>query len=65
LARGRAEGKAEGKAAAILTFLAGRGLDVSEVVRAHILSCRDADLLDTWLERAATCASADELIAPQ
>jgi hypothetical protein len=66
-AEGKAEGLAEGataaKAAAILALLAARGVPVSREARAHIEACKDAATLDQWIARAATAASAEEVIA--
>ena len=60
---GLAEGREHGKAAAILTFLAARGFPVSAEVRALIEACKDAATLDRWIARAATAASAEEVVA--
>jgi predicted transposase/invertase (TIGR01784 family) len=66
-AEGKAEGKAEGetgaKAAAILAFLAARGIPVSAEVRSDIEACKEVVTLDRWIVRAATAASAEEVIA--
>jgi len=66
-AEGKAEGVTEGavkaKVAAILAVLAARGLPVSDDVRARIEACKDAATLDRWIVRAATAASADEILA--
>jgi predicted transposase/invertase (TIGR01784 family) len=59
---GLTEGEATGKAAAILAFLAARGVSVSADVRTRISTCRDAPTLDLWIARAATAASAEEVI---
>jgi hypothetical protein len=63
-AKGKAEGKAEGESLAVLTVLEARGVPVPEAVREQILACTDLAQLDTWLRRAATAASADEVIRP-
>jgi hypothetical protein len=60
-AEGRAEGRAEGEATAVLDVLDTRGFDVSEEVRARITSCSDLDQLKTWLRRAVTVGTIDEL----
>ena len=60
---GLSEGATAGKAAAILAFLAARGLSVSAEARACIEACKDAATLDRWITRAATAASAEEVIA--
>jgi hypothetical protein len=56
-----AQGKAEGKAEGILTVLRVRGVDVPEDVRATITGCTDLDRLDSWMQRAATAATAQDL----
>jgi hypothetical protein len=58
-----AEGEINGLARAIVGFLAARGIPVSDEVRAHIEACRDASTLGRWIARAATAASAEEVIA--
>ena len=60
-AKGEAKGKAKGKAEGILRVLAARKRDVSEGQRALILATTDLNLLDTWLERAVTCATTDDI----
>ena len=62
-AKGRAEGKAEGEAQALLTILLVRGLAVSEAQQARILSCTDLTTLETWLKRAVTAGSVEEVLA--
>ncbi|HEY3819803.1 MAG TPA: hypothetical protein VGL81_21705 [Polyangiaceae bacterium] len=57
-----AQGKAEGLARAVLTVLAARGLDVPEDLRARITACTDLAQLDAWLSRAATAASAVDVV---
>lgn len=64
-AEGRAEGREEGQALgrkAVLTLLAARGVAVPDTVRDRIDACRDLRTLDRWLTRAATAASADEVV---
>lgn len=63
LAEGLAEGAARGKAQAVLAVLAARGLSVSSEARARIEACKDEATLDRWIARAATAATADEVIA--
>ena len=60
---GRAEGRAQEKAASVLDVLDARGLTVTQPQRERIIACTDLDLLKTWLRRAATVASSDELFA--
>jgi predicted transposase YdaD len=59
---GRLEGEAKGRARAVLTVLAARGLAVPAKARTRILKCTDVAKLDTWLTRAATAASAAEVM---
>jgi hypothetical protein len=56
-----AEGRMEGKAEVILRVLPARGLTVSDAQKARISDCTDEELLDLWIDRAATCESVDEL----
>ncbi|QSB14373.1 hypothetical protein JQS43_23235 [Natronosporangium hydrolyticum] len=58
---GKAEGKAEGEARALLRFLAARGIAVPEHARTRIADCTDLELLDTWVRRAATAETVDDL----
>lgn len=58
---GKEEGKAEGEAEAILAFLAARGIDVPDHVAARVRACTDLDRLRTWIRRAATVTTADQL----
>lgn len=62
-AEGEAAGKAEGRADAVLTVLAARGVDVPADARARITACTDLDQLDTWVVRAGTVTTVDELFA--
>ncbi|MGK3960214.1 Rpn family recombination-promoting nuclease/putative transposase [Sorangium sp. So ce118] len=63
-ARGRQEGLIAGQARAILAVLAARGIAVESETRARIAACTDAATLDRWIARAATAASAEEVVAP-
>jgi hypothetical protein len=60
--KGEAAGRAQGAGHALLQVLSARGLEVSDEVRARITECTDLALLDTWLARALTAASAAEVI---
>jgi hypothetical protein len=62
-ARGKTEGKAEGKADSVLRVLSRRGVPVPAAVEEQIRACADLDLLDTWLDRALTAVSAEDVIA--
>ncbi|WP_349239956.1 hypothetical protein [Streptomyces sp. CC219B] len=57
----RAEGRAEGRAEDVLLILDTRGIEVPEAARDRIASCTDLDELRTWLTRAVTAATADDL----
>jgi hypothetical protein len=59
---GEAKGEAAGRSHALLQVLSARGLDVSDQVRARITECTELALLDTWLARALTAASAAEVV---
>jgi predicted transposase/invertase (TIGR01784 family) len=66
LAEGQAQGLARGRAESVLRLLAVRGIAVDERARALILSCRDLDRLDQWLERSVSATSlADVLATPR
>jgi hypothetical protein len=58
---GKAEGLVEGEATAILAVLDARGFEVPDDARARITGCTDLDQLDTWVRRAATAGSVEEL----
>ncbi|OHV32463.1 MULTISPECIES: hypothetical protein [Pseudofrankia] len=61
-ARGKTEGKAEGKADSVLRVLSRRGVPVPAAVEEQIRACADLDLLDTWLDRALTAISAEDVV---
>jgi hypothetical protein len=58
---GREEGEVAGQAKALLAVLESRGLRISKKARTHILACTDIEQIDTWLRKAASVASVDEL----
>ncbi|GAA1801625.1 hypothetical protein GCM10009682_24420 [Luedemannella flava] len=62
-AQGEAKGEAKGEARAVLAVLEARGIDVPATARDRIADCTDLDQLDTWIRRAATATTADELFA--
>jgi hypothetical protein len=62
-AEGRAEGKAEGEAEAVLAVLAARGIAVTPDQESRIKRCTDLDQLGSWLRRAVTAESADQVLA--
>lgn len=59
--RGALTGKAAGEASAILRVLGKRGLVISDAQREKILACIDIPTLESWLDKAVTAASTDEL----
>lgn len=61
--QGLTEGEAKGEAKALLTVLATRGIDVPDEVRERITGCMDLDQLETWISRAVTATSIDEVFA--
>src|SRR5215475_11754807 len=63
-ARCQARGQAMGEGHAVLTVLDARGVPVPEAVREQILTCTDLTQLDTWLRRAATATTADDVTHP-
>lgn len=60
--RGKAEGKTEGEVTALLRVLARRGIDLPARDRERIAACRDPEQLETWLDRAVTATSIDEVL---
>ncbi|MCR9161386.1 MAG: hypothetical protein ACE37F_29430 [Nannocystaceae bacterium] len=65
VAQGKVLGVAEGElrraSASVLTVLEARGLSVSPEIRARIVGCQDLGVLQHWLTRAATAASAEQI----
>lgn len=55
------KGRAAEKASAVLDVLDARGLAVSDAQRDRIISCGDLPTLTSWIRRASTAASTDEL----
>lgn len=62
LEAGREEGKLDGMALSVVTVLEGRNLEVPDVARERILTCKDADVLRRWLTRAGNVATAEEIL---
>ena len=60
-AEGRAQGVAQGEAQLLLRFMAARGLDIPEHIRARVAECADTARLEAWADRAATATSVDEI----
>jgi len=61
-AQGHAKGEAQGEVHAVLTVLDARGVQVPDDIREQILACTDHDVLDTWLRRAVTATSAEDVV---
>ncbi|NKQ56680.1 hypothetical protein HFP15_27785 [Amycolatopsis sp. K13G38] len=55
------QGLAEGEAKALLEVLSARDITVPDDIRSRILDCTDTEILRTWVRRAVTVGSADEL----
>jgi hypothetical protein len=47
----------------VLTVLRARGITVPDTARERILSQRDPERFERWLERAAVAASVDEVVS--
>ncbi|MFF1922374.1 hypothetical protein ACFVW8_17615 [Streptomyces sp. NPDC058221] len=60
---GRDEGRVEGQAKGILLVLEARGVPLTDEARKRIADCNDSQLLDQWIQRAATATSTDEVFA--
>lgn len=59
---GRAEGRTEEAARNLLAVLRVRGIAVPDAVRERILTQKDPERLERWLEKAAVAASVTEVI---
>ncbi|GAA2821855.1 hypothetical protein [Nonomuraea rubra] len=59
--RGREEGKAEEAAKSVLLVLQARGFDIPDDTRTMITTCTDLTQLHTWLTRAATAHTPQDL----
>ncbi|WP_055698662.1 MULTISPECIES: hypothetical protein [Streptomyces] len=53
--------RAEGRAEDILRILDRRGIEVPDPARERVTTCTDLDTLGTWLDRALTITTAEEL----
>lgn len=53
----------QGEADAVVTILETRGIEVLAEVRERITSCTDLDQLRTWVRRAVTVRTAQDLFA--
>jgi hypothetical protein len=61
-AKGEARGEAKGAARALLTVLRARGIAVPDGARERILTLKDRERLEHWLEKAAVASSIAEVI---
>lgn len=59
--QGHEEGRAEGEARALLGFLEARGIGVPDDARERIMRCTDLDQLETWVRRAVTVSTVEDL----
>jgi hypothetical protein len=59
--QGMAAGRAEGEAAAVLAVLSAREIDVPEQARVRISECTDLARLESWVRRAVTACSVEDL----
>jgi hypothetical protein len=59
--QGEAEGEARGEAKAVLAVLGARGIEVTDEVRERVSGCTDLGQLETWIRRAATANTVDDL----
>ncbi|WP_280442072.1 hypothetical protein [Nocardia brasiliensis] len=57
----RADGEAKGRAEDIIRILEHRGVPLADSVRALILSCREADYLDSWFDRSLVASTMHEV----
>jgi len=60
-AEARARNFAKGAAEIILRVLAARGVQVPVEIQQQVLSCRDLSQLETWVNRAATADSIEDV----
>lgn len=60
-ALGLEKGEALGEAKSVLIVLEARGLAIPTDARARIEACTDVPTLDTWLRRAASATTVDEI----
>jgi hypothetical protein len=61
LEEGEAKGEAKEAAKSVLLVLAARDLDVPDDTRAQITACTDLAQLETWIARAATAQTLQDL----
>ena len=58
---GEAKGEAKGEARAVLAVLGARGIEAPAGVRERIEACTDLEQLETWIRRAATARTVDDV----
>jgi hypothetical protein len=59
-----AKGEAKGQAKSLLRVLERRAIAISTAMRERVLSTQDDSLLQRWLDRALSVATADEVFGP-
>jgi hypothetical protein len=55
------QGRAQGRAESLLRILSRRGLRVPDEMRQRVLACTDTRQLETWIDRAVTAASVQDV----
>ncbi|MDG4828133.1 hypothetical protein O7627_02290 [Solwaraspora sp. WMMD1047] len=60
--RREARGEARGWARSILIVLKARGIPVPAQTSQQILACTDLDRLQSWLDRASTAATLEDVL---
>jgi hypothetical protein len=63
-AEAETRGRLKSTKKAVLLVLGAREVLVPEAIREQILACTDLDQLNTWLKRAVTAITAEEVICP-
>jgi hypothetical protein len=58
---GKLEGQTLGEADAVVTFLETPGLTLTREQRERILACQELDIVKSWVRKAVTVTSIDEL----
>lgn len=58
---GRAEGLLESRIEVLQRILSRRGIRTTGEQRALYRNCKDVDVLDVWIDSAATATTADEV----
>ena len=61
--QGRKDGRMEGRARAVLAVLDARGIEVPEAAWYQIMGCTDLHQLETWVRRAVTVSTIEEMFA--